>query len=72
MTVHGLGTAINRAINLALELQETASYALTCSVTTSTIQLVDDLEPVDDVREWCSEPLNVGHPSIIWTNSLSQ
>lgn len=51
LTVHGLGTAIHRAINLALELQETSSHSLQLTVSTSTIQLVDDLEPVDDVSE---------------------
>ena len=47
--MHGLGSAIHRAINLALQLEETSSHSLILSVTTSTVQLVDDLEPVDDV-----------------------
>ena len=51
LTVHGLGTAIHRAINLTLELQEQSSHCLHLSVSTSTVQLVDDLEPVDDVCE---------------------
>ena len=51
LTVHGLGTAIHRAINLTLELQEQSSHCLHLSVFTSTVQLVDDLEPVDDVCE---------------------
>lgn len=49
ITVHGLGSAIHRAINLALQLQETATPPLSLHVTTSTVQLVDDLEPIDDV-----------------------
>ena len=28
LTIHGLGAAINRAINLALKLQETSPYEL--------------------------------------------
>ena len=47
--IHGLGAAIHRAVNLALQLQETSSHSLQVSTTTSTVELVDDMEPVDDV-----------------------
>ena len=47
--MHGLGSAIHRAINVALQLQETSDYQLSLSVTTSTVQLLDELEPLDDV-----------------------
>lgn len=50
ITVHGLGSAIHQAINLALQLQETSTYPIKLTATTSTVQLTDDLEPVDDVR----------------------
>ncbi|XP_040198089.1 ribonuclease P protein subunit p20 isoform X1 [Rana temporaria] len=43
--VHGLGLAIGRAINLALQLQLSAPEALMISTSTSTVELTDDLEP---------------------------
>ena len=49
VTIHGLGAAIHRAINLALQLQETSSHSLQISATTSTVELTDDLEPLTDV-----------------------
>ena len=32
LTIHGLGAAINRAINLALKLQETSPYELKVNI----------------------------------------
>ena len=49
ITVHGLGVAIHRAINLALQLQESSPYQLQLSATTSTVHLVDEMEPLHDV-----------------------
>ncbi len=49
ITVHGLGMAIHRAINLALQLQEKSPYQLQIIATTSTVYLVDELEPLCDV-----------------------
>ncbi|XP_068129968.1 ribonuclease P protein subunit p20 isoform X2 [Hyperolius riggenbachi] len=45
LRVHGLGLAIGRAINLALQLQLSAPEALLISASTSTVELTDDLEP---------------------------
>ncbi|KAJ0006367.1 hypothetical protein NQD34_013640, partial [Periophthalmus magnuspinnatus] len=45
--VHGLGLAINRAINIALQLQASSQGALQLATNTSTVELVDDLEPED-------------------------
>ncbi|RVE60696.1 hypothetical protein OJAV_G00183530 [Oryzias javanicus] len=45
--VHGLGLAINRAINIALQLQAGSQGALQLAANTSTVELVDDLEPED-------------------------
>eukprot|EP01137_Pigoraptor_chileana_P030792 Opistho-2@17760 len=45
--IHGLGAAINRAINLALRLQEHYKGTVQVSTNTSTIELVDDIEPTD-------------------------
>ncbi|KAE8620740.1 hypothetical protein XENTR_v10010447 [Xenopus tropicalis] len=43
--VHGLGLAIGRAINLALQLQLSHPGTLLLSPSTSTVELTDDLEP---------------------------
>ncbi|XP_072349526.1 ribonuclease P protein subunit p20 isoform X1 [Scyliorhinus torazame] len=42
--IHGLGLAINRAINIALQLQGGSFGALQIAANTSTVELVDDLE----------------------------
>lgn len=52
LNIHGLGVAIHRAINLALQLQETSSHDLEVATTTSTVELVDDLEPLDDETDY--------------------
>ncbi|KPP63629.1 hypothetical protein Z043_118092 [Scleropages formosus] len=45
--IHGLGLAISRAINIALQLQACSQGALQLAANTSTVELVDDLEPED-------------------------
>eukprot|EP01136_Pigoraptor_vietnamica_P028083 Opistho-1_new@85210 len=45
--IHGLGAAINRAINLALRLQEQHKGTLSVAANTSTVELVDDIDPAD-------------------------
>ncbi|KAM8973584.1 ribonuclease P protein subunit p20 [Pelodytes ibericus] len=45
LRVHGLGLAISRAINLALQLQISGPGPLIISATTSTVELTDDMEP---------------------------
>ncbi|XP_023613557.1 ribonuclease P protein subunit p20 isoform X1 [Myotis lucifugus] len=49
--IHGLGLAINRAINIALQLQAGSFGSLQVAANTSTVELVDDLEPETDARE---------------------
>ncbi|XP_001509607.1 ribonuclease P protein subunit p20 [Ornithorhynchus anatinus] len=49
--IHGLGLAINRAINIALQLQAGSFGALQVAANTSTVELVDELEPEADDRE---------------------
>ncbi|XP_032872191.1 ribonuclease P protein subunit p20 [Amblyraja radiata] len=49
--IHGLGLAINRAINIALQLQAASFGALHVAANTSTVELVDDLEPELDQAE---------------------
>lgn len=49
--IHGLGAAVNRAITLALELIEKSGGTLCQSVETSTVKLIDDIEPLTDEGE---------------------
>ncbi|XP_002741451.1 ribonuclease P protein subunit p20-like [Saccoglossus kowalevskii] len=49
--IHGLGAAINRSINLALQLKIRGLGSLEISVNTSTVELLDDLEPNNDDLE---------------------
>lgn len=49
--IHGLGLAINRAINIALQLQANSFGALQIAANTSTVELVDDLEPELDMGD---------------------
>ena len=49
--VHGLGAAINRAMTLALQLQEKTAGAMQLAVNTSTVELIDDYEPLSDDLE---------------------
>ncbi|XP_007483347.1 ribonuclease P protein subunit p20 [Monodelphis domestica] len=49
--IHGLGLAINRAINIALQLQAGSFGALQVAANTSTVELVDELEPETNTRE---------------------
>ncbi|TKC48772.1 hypothetical protein EI555_019592 [Monodon monoceros] len=49
--IHGLGLAINRAINIALQLQAGSFGSLQVAANTSTVELVDELEPEIDTRE---------------------
>lgn len=44
LRVHGLGLAIGRAINLALQLQLSMPESLLLSASTSTVELTDDME----------------------------
>ncbi|XP_073245505.1 ribonuclease P protein subunit p20-like [Porites lutea] len=55
VTIHGLGAAINRAINLALQLEHRGQGTVEVSATTSSVKLIDDFEPEDDDREGYSK-----------------
>ncbi|XP_026273920.1 ribonuclease P protein subunit p20 [Frankliniella occidentalis] len=46
--VHGLGAAVNRAVNLALQLESKFLGTVQLTVNTSTTTLIDDLEPLHD------------------------
>ncbi|PSN45008.1 Ribonuclease P protein subunit p20 [Blattella germanica] len=50
--IHGLGAAVTRAVNLALQLKAKHLGTLEVDVNTSTVDIVDDLEPVDDGAEY--------------------
>lgn len=49
--IHGLGTAINRAINLAMQLKNNGTGTVELAVHTSTVELTDDIEPLTDDRD---------------------
>lgn len=49
--IHGLGAAINRAMTLALQLKSKGLGTLDVAANTSTVELIDDLEPNTDEAE---------------------
>ncbi|KAH0626049.1 hypothetical protein JD844_000752 [Phrynosoma platyrhinos] len=49
--IHGLGLAINRAINIALQLEATGGGSLRLAANTSTVELADVAEPEGDSDE---------------------
>jgi ribonuclease P/MRP protein subunit RPP20 len=53
--IHGLGAAINRAVNLALQLQERGHGLIEISAQTLSTQVVDDFRPLDEEQEGYSE-----------------
>ncbi|XP_012270585.1 ribonuclease P protein subunit p20 [Orussus abietinus] len=46
--IHGLGTAVNRACHLALQLKENHHGTVDIDVNTSTVELIDEFEPLTD------------------------
>lgn len=42
--IHGMGAALNRAIELALELQQSYPQRFKWDITTDTVKLIDDVE----------------------------
>nr|BAN20741.1 unkown protein [Riptortus pedestris] len=51
IVLHGLGAAIPRTVNLALQIEEKCSGTCEVDVQTQTTHLVDDLEPTSDNQE---------------------
>ncbi|XP_059165999.1 ribonuclease P protein subunit p20-like [Physella acuta] len=49
--IHGLGKAVNRAINLTLQLKSKGLGTVQVCVQTSTVDLVDDYIPESDDRD---------------------
>jgi len=45
--IHGLGHAIDRAVNVALQLKVLGVGSLEVAANTATVELVDDLEPLN-------------------------
>lgn len=52
IVVRALGAAIPRAINLCLQFQKNHFKVLDLNVSTSTVHLADDLEPLDDDQDF--------------------
>eukprot|EP00794_Sanderia_malayensis_P009085 gene9086-10054_t len=46
LEIHGLGAAINQAVNIALQLQINAKGNIKLTTTTSTVNLVDDYQGI--------------------------
>ena len=57
--IHGLGAAINRSINLALQLKESRGENLEIRATTSTVELTDDMEPLTETADYFTQTRNV-------------
>ena len=53
--IHGLGAAINRAVNLALQLEQGGHGSIQISAQTSSTQVVDDFRSLDEEQESYSE-----------------
>lgn len=51
--MHGMGAAVHQAINLALMLHAEWQGSLLMHVDTSTVVLIDDLVPTEEVRLRC-------------------
>ncbi|ETN71599.1 hypothetical protein RB195_001411 [Necator americanus] len=49
--IHGLGASLNRAMVLAIEVQKIYTDAVSLNVTTSTVNVTDDLFPLSDEYE---------------------
>ncbi|XP_015601320.1 ribonuclease P protein subunit p20 isoform X1 [Cephus cinctus] len=50
--IHGLGAAINRACNLALQLKENHHGTVDLDINTSTVDIIDDFEPLTDDADY--------------------
>ncbi|XP_012257698.1 ribonuclease P protein subunit p20 [Athalia rosae] len=48
LVIHGLGAAVNRACNLALQLKENHYGTVDLDINTSTVDIIDDFEPLTD------------------------
>lgn len=61
--LHCCGNAINRGINLALNLMQSYSGSLAYAINTSTIKLIDELHPLYDIDgiEFSSRANSVVH-----------
>jgi len=58
VVIHGLGAAVNRAINLALQVKAVYGDTVELATMTSTEELIDDLEPQVDNCEPMSQGRN--------------
>lgn len=56
VVVHGLGRALVPAIELALHLDRVAPNVYSFAVHTSTVQLHDDVDPLNEVRRAMPSP----------------
>lgn len=52
MIIHGLGAAVYRACNLALQLREIHYGGMELDIKTSTTSIIDDFEPLCDSADY--------------------
>lgn len=52
LIIHGLGAAVFKAVNLALQLKEIHHGTLDLDIKTSTVSLVDELETLNDDADY--------------------
>nr|XP_034191191.1 ribonuclease P protein subunit p20 [Osmia lignaria] len=50
--IHGLGAAIHRACNLALQLKEIHYNGIELDIKTATTSIIDDFEPLNDEADY--------------------
>lgn len=50
--IHGLGSAVTRAVHLALQVKDKYPGVVEISVCTKTVDIVDDLEPLVDQADY--------------------
>ncbi|XP_031827060.1 ribonuclease P protein subunit p20 [Nomia melanderi] len=60
--IHGLGAAVRRACNLALQLKEIHYGGIEFDIKTSTIPIIDDFEPIHDSADY--ETINRNNSAI--------
>ncbi|XP_006622761.1 ribonuclease P protein subunit p20-like isoform X1 [Apis dorsata] len=60
--IHGLGSAIQKACSLALQLKEIHYGGIELDIKTSTISIIDDFEPLDDNADY--ETINRNNSAI--------
>ncbi|VDN58361.1 unnamed protein product [Dracunculus medinensis] len=59
VTLHGLGAAVNRTVNVALQIQRKLVDSVKLDVRTSTVRVTDDLFPLYDEVDFKTNVRNI-------------